>query len=121
MSTRRILGVPVPPFRYLAPLLGIWALSMALMIFMKDLGTSLLFFGALLALMYVATGRFFYVVVGLVLFIAGAALLYKVFPHVRLRVDVWLNPWKDPSNKGYQIVQSLFALAAGLGNGNGVE
>lgn len=113
VSTRRILGVPVPPFRYLAPLLGIWALAMALMIFMKDLGTSLLFFGALLALMYVATGRFFYVVVGLVLFVAGAALLYKIFPHVRLRVDVWLNPWKDPSNKGYQIVQSLFALAAG--------
>jgi cell division protein FtsW (lipid II flippase) len=113
VSTRRILGVPVPPFRYLAPLLSIWALSMVLIIFMKDLGTGLLFFGALLALMYVATGRFFYVVVGLILFVAGSALLYKVFPHVRLRVDVWLNPWKDPSGKGYQIVQSLFALAAG--------
>ena len=73
VSTRRVLGVPLPPFRYLAPLLTIWALSMALMIFMKDLGTSLLFFGALLALLYVATGRFFYVLVGLVLFVAGAA------------------------------------------------
>jgi cell division protein FtsW (lipid II flippase) len=113
VSTRRVLGVPLPPFRYLAPLLGIWALSMALMVFMKDLGTSLLFFGALLALMYVATGRFFYVAVGLLLFLAGAALLYKIFPYVQVRVDVWLNPWKDPSGKGYQIVQSLFALAAG--------
>jgi cell division protein FtsW (lipid II flippase) len=113
VSTRRILGVPLPPFRYLAPLLIIWALSMALMIFMKDLGTSLLFFGALLALLYVATGRFFYVVVGVVLFIAGATLLYYMFPHVQVRVDIWLDPWKDPTNKGYQIVQSLFALAAG--------
>ncbi len=86
---------------------------MVLMIFMKDLGTSLLFFGALLALLYVATGRFFYVVVGLVLFVAGAALLYFIFPHVQTRIDIWLDPWKDPSGKGYQIVQSLFALAAG--------
>ena len=113
VSTRRVLGVPLPPFRYLAPLLTIWALSMVLMIFMKDLGTSLLFFGALLALMYVATGRFFYVVVGLVLFLAGAALLYAVFPHVQARIDTWIDPWQDPSGKGYQIAQSLFALAGG--------
>ena len=70
VSTHRFLGVPLPPFRYLAPLLTIWALSMALMVFVKDLGTSLLFFGALLALLYAATGRFFYVLVGLVLFMA---------------------------------------------------
>jgi cell division protein FtsW (lipid II flippase) len=113
VSTHRFLRVPLPPFRYLWPLLTIWALSMALMIFVKDLGTSLLFFGALLALLYAATGRFFYVLVGLVLFMAGATILYFIFPHVQLRVDIWLDPWKDPSNKGYQIVQSLFALAAG--------
>jgi cell division protein FtsW len=108
-----VLGVPLPPFRYLAPLLTIWALSLALMVFMKDLGTSLLFFGALLALLYVATGRFFYVLVGLTLFAIGAVGLYFIFPHVQLRVDVWLNPWADPTNRGYQIVQSLFALADG--------
>lgn len=113
VSTRRILGLPLPPLRYLAPLLIIWGLSMILMIFMKDLGTSLLFFGALLALLYAATGRAFYVVVGLLLFFAGAALLYYLFPHVQVRVDIWLDPWKDPTNRGYQIVQSLFALAAG--------
>ena len=113
VSTRRVLGVPLPPLRYLAPLLGIWALSMALMIFMKDLGTSLLFFGALLALLYVATGRLFYVLVGLVLFIVGAVGLYFLFPHVQTRVDIWLDPWADPSGRGYQIVQSLFALAEG--------
>ncbi len=113
VSTRRLLGVPLPPFRYLAPLLTIWALSLALMVFMKDLGTSLLFFGALLALLYVATGRLFYVLVGLVLFTVGAVALYFVFPHVQTRVDIWLDPWKDPTGKGYQIVQSLFALAEG--------
>ncbi|MBN1629255.1 MAG: FtsW/RodA/SpoVE family cell cycle protein [Thermoleophilia bacterium] len=113
VSTRRILGVSLPPFRYLAPLLIVWALSMVLLVFVKDLGTSLLFFGALLVLIYVATGRFFYVLVGLVLFFAGATLLYYLFPHVQLRVDIWLDPWRDPSNKGYQIVQSLFALAEG--------
>jgi cell division protein FtsW (lipid II flippase) len=113
VSTRRVLGQPLPPFRYLAPLLGVWGLSILLMIFMKDLGTSLLFFGALLALIYVATGRFFYVVVGVVLFLIGATGLYFVFSHVQTRVDVWLNPWADPSGKGYQIVQSLFSLASG--------
>lgn len=113
VSTHRFLGVPLPPFRYLAPLLGIWAFSMALMIFMKDLGTSLLFFGALLALLYVATGRSFYVLVGLILFGAGAVLLYLIFPHVQARVDIWLDPWRDVSGQGYQIAQSLFALAAG--------
>ena len=121
VSTRRVLGLPLPPFRYLAPLLTIWGLSMVLMIFMKDLGTSLLFFGALLALLYVATGRVFYVLVGLVLFLAGAAALYAVFPHVQTRVDIWLDPWQDTVGRGYQIVQSLFALADGgvLGRGLG--
>jgi cell division protein FtsW (lipid II flippase) len=113
VSTHRFLGLALPPFRYLAPLLTIWGLSLALMIFMKDLGTSLLFFGALLALLYVATDRFFYVAAGSGLFAAGAYVLYNIFPHVRVRVDVWLNPWADPSGKGYQILQSLFALAAG--------
>ncbi|MCX8032687.1 MAG: FtsW/RodA/SpoVE family cell cycle protein [Thermoleophilia bacterium] len=113
VSTHRVLGVPLPPFRYLAPLVAIWGLSMVLVIFVKDLGTGLLFFGALLALLYVATGRLFYVLVGLALFIVGAFGLYYLFPHVQARVDIWLDPWQDPSGRGYQVVQSLFALAEG--------
>jgi cell division protein FtsW (lipid II flippase) len=120
VSTHRVLGVPLPPFRYLAPLLTIWAVSMALMVFMKDLGTSLLFFGALLALLYAATGRVFYVLIGLVMFFVGATVLYFIFPHVQTRVDVWLDPWQDPRGKGYQIVQSLFALAGGGLFGSGL-
>ncbi|NLG66913.1 MAG: FtsW/RodA/SpoVE family cell cycle protein [Actinobacteria bacterium] len=121
MSTRRVLGIAVPPFRYLMPLLVVWAFSLALMIFMKDLGTGLLFFGALLALLYVATERPLYVVVGVFLFAVGAYVLYQIFPHVRVRVDIWLDPWVDPSGRGYQILQSLFALASGgvLGRGLG--
>ncbi len=121
VSTRRILGVPLPPLRYLAPLLIVWAVSMALMVFMKDLGTSMLFFGALLALLYAATGRIFYVLVGGVLVALGGVVLYLAFPHVQTRVDVWIDPWSDAGNKGYQIVQSLFALASGglLGRGLG--
>ncbi|NLE74415.1 MAG: FtsW/RodA/SpoVE family cell cycle protein [Actinobacteria bacterium] len=121
VSTRRILGIGIPPVRYLMPLLVVWAFSLALLIFMKDLGTSLLFFSAMLALLYVATERPFYVVVGIVLFAAGAYVLYHIFPHVRIRVDIWLNPWVDPSGRGYQILQSLFALASGglLGRGLG--
>ncbi len=120
VSTSRFLGMAIPPVRYLSPLLLVWALSLALMIFMKDLGTSLLFFGALLALLYVATGRLLYVVAGVVLFAGGACVLYQIFPHVQLRVDIWLDPWVDPSGRGYQILQSLFALAAGGVFGRGL-
>ena len=113
VSTRRVLGIALPPLRYLAPLLTLWGLGLLLMIFLKDLGTSLLFFCALLALLYVATGRLLYVVVGLTLFAGGAVVLYHLFPHVQLRVDIWLDPWQDPLGRGYQVVQSLFAFAAG--------
>lgn len=113
VSTRRFLGIALPPLRYLAPLLTLWGLGLLLMIFLKDLGTSLLFFCTLLALMYVATGRLLYVVVGLSLFAGGAVVLYHLFPHVQLRVDIWLDPWQDPLGRGYQVVQSLFAFAAG--------
>jgi len=113
VSTRRFLGIALPPLRYLAPLLTLWGLGLLLMIFLKDLGTSLLFFCTLLALMYVATGRLLYVVVGLSLFAGGAVVLYHLFPHVQLRVDIWLDPWQDPLGRGYQVVQSLFAFAGG--------
>jgi cell division protein FtsW len=73
-----------------------------------------------LTLLYVATGRFFYVLVGLVLFFAGATVLYLAFGHVQTRVDIWLDPWADPRGKGYQIVQSLFALASGGVFGRGL-
>lgn len=109
--------------RYLGPMTVLWGLVMLLLIKQQDLGMALLFFGIFLAMLYLASAREVYLVIGITAFAAGAYLAYRLFPHVRTRFDIWLNPWADIDNKGYQIVQSLFALSggglfgAGLGQG----
>lgn len=121
LARRRVAGLRVPDLRYAGPLLLMWALFMAMLVFQKDLGAALLFFGVFLFMLYAAgTGRT-YVLSGVAMGLCGAALAYWVYPHVRVRVDTWLNPWQDPEGSGYQIVQSLFALASGgiLGRGLG--
>jgi len=87
----------------------------------KDLGAALLFFAVFLLLLYVVTARVGYVVVGLVAFVIGATALYFLFEHVRVRVDIWLNPFADASGSGYQVVQALHAFARGglIGTGLG--
>src|SRR6185295_19833749 len=82
---------------------------------------ALLFFTVFLSLLYVATGRPGYVVIGILLFLVGAFVMYQLVPNVRVRVDIWLDPFKDPAGSGYQIVQSLYAFARGglLGTGLG--
>jgi cell division protein FtsW (lipid II flippase) len=83
----------------------------------------LLFFAVFLSLLYIATARGSYVVIGFVLFLAGSWVMYQLFGHVRQRVDVWLDPFADPRGAGFQIVQALYAfgrggiLGTGLGNG----
>ena len=111
----------LPPLPYLLPMLAMWGIALALVIVQRDLGAALLLFSVFLALLYIATQRGSYVVVGLVLFVVGAALLYSQFPHVRSRVDIWLDPWADPLGTGYQVIQSLYAFARGgiLGTGLG--
>ena len=92
-------------------------------IFERDLGTSLLFFGLFVSMLYIATQRRSWLILGFLLFAAGSVLSYFAFGHVRLRVMVWLDPWTYANDQGYQIVQSLFGLAnggllgAGLGQG----
>ncbi len=113
VSTRRVLGIRLPEPRTLGPLLMMWALSLVVLVFERDLGSSLLFFAIFLLMLYAATGRAAYVVVGLLLFAAGATTAYFLFSHVRTRIDIWLHPFADAAGKGYQLVQSLFALAAG--------
>ncbi len=88
--------------------------------FERDLGSSLLFFAIFLVMLYTATGRAAYVVVGLALFGVGATAAYFAFTHVHTRVDIWLNPFADAAGKGYQLLQSLFALAAGGLTGAGL-
>lgn len=125
---RRVAGIRWPRARDLGPLLTVWALSLLILVFQRDLGSSLLFFGLFLAVLYVAASRPAFVVVGLVLFLAGAACAFFLFPHVEQRVKVWLDPLNPETVKGesYQIAQSLFAFAEGglsgkgLGRGNPV-
>ncbi|MCL2826418.1 MAG: FtsW/RodA/SpoVE family cell cycle protein [Eggerthellaceae bacterium] len=111
--TVRIGPFNLPDLRTLLPLLLMWVVSLVIVIFEKDLGSALLFFFVFLIMLFAATGKKFYLVVGLVLAAVGAVVLWMVFPHVQTRVDVWLNPFADASGSGYQIVQSLFSMADG--------
>lgn len=112
-ATRHFFGVPMPALKHLGPLVTMWGMSFALLLLMNDLGTSLLFFGIFLAMTYAATDRLAYPVIGGILFGGGAVLAYMVKATVHTRVDIWINPWLDADNKGYQLVQSLFAIGDG--------
>jgi peptidoglycan glycosyltransferase len=122
---RRFGPIPVPPIPYLLPIVAMWLVAMLVMVFEKDLGATLLFFGIFLAMLYLATGEPFYAVIGLVMLIGGGFAAYHVFGHVAARIDVWLAPFDSELrfDQGYQLTQGLFALAnggiigAGLGNG----
>jgi cell division protein FtsW (lipid II flippase) len=113
VGARRVLGVTLPPLKHFGPLLVVWGASMFMLVFIRDLGSSLMFFAAFLALLYVATGRFSFVVIGMAMFVVGALFFASHIPHVHDRVDVWLDPWKEPHRNGYQILQSIFAQADG--------
>jgi cell division protein FtsW (lipid II flippase) len=122
ISTHRVLGVPVPELKYFIPLLIMWGISVLMMIFQKDLGSSLLFFGILICMLYAATGRKSYVFVGFALFLLGAYLCYLQFGHVQVRVMTWLHPFNPATieKESYQISQSLFALSSGGVSGTGL-
>lgn len=119
-ATKRIGGLSVPEIKHFGPLLFMWIISLIILIFEKDLGSSLLFFGLFLGILYIGTQRLSYVMVGTFLFFAGAFICYQIFTHVQARVDIWLNPWQDIAGTGYQIVQSLFAIASGGLSGVGL-
>jgi cell division protein FtsW (lipid II flippase) len=113
VGARRVLGVTLPPLKHFGPMLVVWGASMFMLVFIRDLGSSLMFFAAFLALLYVATGRFSFVVIGMAMFVVGAWFFAATIPHVHDRVEVWLNPYAHPSGSGYQILQSIFAQADG--------
>jgi len=117
----KVLGLELPRGRDLGPLLVAWIISLGVLVFERDLGTSLLFFGLFVGMLYVATQRWSWLVLGAILFIAGSVGAYFAFNHVRVRVQVWLDPFAYQSEQGYQIVQSLFGLSSGglLGSGWG--
>jgi cell division protein FtsW (lipid II flippase) len=114
---RRILGVTFPPIKHFGPILVIWGVAMAIMVLLSDMGSSLMLYGGLLALLYVATGRASFVVIGLLAFALGAWYLGTHIPHVHARVEGWLHPF-DPriyhaTLGSYQIANGIFAQAAG--------
>ncbi|HEX2924075.1 MAG TPA: FtsW/RodA/SpoVE family cell cycle protein, partial [Chloroflexota bacterium] len=120
-SSTRLGGLKLPPLPYLGPLAVMWAISMLLLVGQRDIGAALLFFCIFLSMLYIASSRSSYLWGGLVSFGAGAFLCYLLFSVVRLRVDVWLDPWSKAQQQGYQVVQALVALASGgiLGSGLG--
>ena len=113
VGARRVLGVTLPPLKHFGPMLVVWGASMFMLVFIRDLGSSLMFFAAFLALLYVATGRFSFVVIGMAMFLVGAWFFASTVPHVHDRVEIWLNPYAHPQTTGYQILQSIFAQADG--------
>jgi cell division protein FtsW (lipid II flippase) len=117
----RVGPISLPPLPYLLPMLAMWAIALSIVIVQRDLGAALLFYSVFLAVLFVATARWSYVALGAVLFVAGSVVLYGLFPHVRLRIDVWLDPFADPLGNGYQTVRGLFAFGRGgiLGTGLG--
>jgi cell division protein FtsW (lipid II flippase) len=94
-------------------MLVVWGASMFMLVFIRDLGSSLMFFAAFLALLYVATGRFSFVVIGMGMFLVGAWFFASTVPHVHDRIETWLHPYNDPQETGYQILNSIFAQADG--------
>ena len=122
-DTRQVLvartrwGITIPPLKHLGPLLAVWGIAMILLVFIRDLGSSLMFFGGFLAMLYIATNRLIFPVVGLGLFAAGASFFASTVGHVQRRVDAWHHPFDDhlynALGGSYQLAQSLFAQADG--------
>ncbi len=120
LAGRRFLFIDFPRGRDLGPILVMWGISLSILILQKDLGSSLLFFGLFLIMLYVATERPGWLVVGAALFFGGAAVAYRIFGHVQQRVEIWLDPFRDRDGDGYQIVQALYGFAWGELTGRGL-
>ena len=123
LAGRRVLFIDLPRGRDLGPILGMWAVSMFILVFQRDLGSSLLFFGIFLIMLYVATERPGWLVVGTALFAAGAFAGWQAFGHVQNRVNIWLDPmaYYDQSPGSGQLVEGLFGMGWGglIGRGFG--
>lgn len=120
VANREILGFKVPRLRLLTPLFIVWGIFIAIVAFERDLGSAVLFYTIFLVMLYAATGRLSYVLIGLVLLAGGAVLMYQIMSHVQVRFNIWLDPWSDAQGTGYQLVQSLYSLADGGMVGTGI-
>lgn len=112
-------GIPISP-RVLGPIVLMWGICILILVWQRDLGTAILFFTIFVLLLYVASGSNLVLVSGLLLTVAAGIVAYRAFPVVRLRMDIWINPWPEADGRAFQIVQSLLAFAAGGTFGQGV-
>jgi cell division protein FtsW (lipid II flippase) len=123
LAGRRVLGVDLPRARDLGPILVAWAASLLLLIFESDIGTSAVFMGLFVAMLYIATSRGSWLLIGFILFVVGALVAAKLVGHVGERFNIWLHPFTglNPSHNAYQLVQGLYGMASGglLGRGLG--
>ncbi|NIZ90750.1 FtsW/RodA/SpoVE family cell cycle protein [Kineococcus rubinsiae] len=118
----KLLFLRLPRARDLGPILVAWLASVGVLVLQRDLGTSLLFFGLFVAVLYVATERVSWIVLGLLLFVAGAVLAATTFSHVQERVAIWLHPFApDNADQSYQLVQGLYGMANGGLLGTGLD
>jgi cell division protein FtsW (lipid II flippase) len=120
MATWRVGPLWLPEPRHLGPVLVAWIASLVVLIGQKDLGSALLFFALFVVMLWVATERASYLAIGGVLFAGGAYAAWHLEDTVQRRVSIWLNPWADPLDKGYQLVQAAFAMAWGGISGTGL-
>lgn len=119
-STRRIGRITIPEPRQLFPLAAAWVVSLVVLVYQRDLGASLLLLALFAAMLYAASGRVSYPLVGAGLFVIGTVAAARLFDHVQRRFDAWLRPWDDFADSGFQIAQSLFALGSGSLTGSGL-
>ncbi|BBH17352.1 cell division protein FtsW [Nocardioides baekrokdamisoli] len=128
LAGRRVLGIDLPRGRDLGPILAMWLIAVAVLVWESDLGMSLLFFGVFVILLYVSTERRGWIVVGGALFVVGLAAAYTAVGHVRVRFEIWLHPWQyfhaASGPQSDQLVSSLYGMAwgglLGRGYGNGM-
>jgi cell division protein FtsW (lipid II flippase) len=113
LASRRVLGIDLPRARDLGPVLVAWGLSIAVLVRERDLGSSLLFFGIFVVMVYIATERMSWLLIGLGLFLFSSFAAYSLFGHVQRRVDTWLDPFAYSSGNGYQLVQGFFGFGTG--------
>ncbi len=120
LASKRVFGLELPRGRDLGPVVVVWLASLGVLVFEKDLGSSLLLFGIFVVMLYIATERVSWLAIGVLMFSAGAYVAYQLFSHVRVRVQVWLDPFAFRDDEGFQIVQSLLGLGTGGMFGTGL-
>ncbi len=120
LATKHYGPIILPHPRFIAPLITVWSIGMLMFILQRDMGAALLYFSLAIIMTYMVSGRFSFVIISMSLFLVGSIICYNFYSHIQVRVDIWLNPWADPSGRAYQIVQSLFALGSGGIMGSGL-